>query len=76
MRSRVPADEPVQKRRDGPRAAGLRSLQIRVPKFQEPGFVEECRRQSRIVAAADGADCNLELFIEAALIEADHEGKT
>jgi hypothetical protein len=31
------------------RAAGLKSLQIWVPDPQTPGFVEECRRQSRVI---------------------------
>lgn len=39
----------VQKHRAGLRASGLRPLQIWVPDTRRPGFVEECRRQSRLI---------------------------
>ncbi|MBS1211255.1 MAG: hypothetical protein H6R19_3653 [Proteobacteria bacterium] len=40
----------VQKRRDALRAAGLRPVQIWVPDTRRPGFAEECRRQSALIA--------------------------
>ena len=36
----------VQKRRDALRAAGLRPVQMWVHDTRNPGFAEECRRQS------------------------------
>ncbi|WP_211369191.1 antitoxin MazE family protein [Roseospira navarrensis] len=53
------------------RAAGLRPVQIWVPDTRRPGFEEECRRQSRIVAEADAADPDLSAFMEAALADVD-----
>ena len=46
----------VQKHREGLRAAGLRPVQICVPDTRAPGFAEECRRQTALMAAADRAD--------------------
>ena len=63
----------VQKRRDALRAAGLRPIQIWVPDTRRPGFAEECRRQSRIVAAADAADADLNSFLDAAFVDLDSE---
>jgi hypothetical protein len=57
----------VQKRRDALRAAGLRPVQIRVPDTRRPGFEEECRRQSRVVAASGAADRELGAFMTEAL---------
>jgi len=59
----------VQKRREALRAAGLRPLQIWVPDTRQPGFAEECRRQSRRVAEADEADRDLQDFMDAALVD-------
>jgi len=59
----------VQKRRETLRAAGLRPLQIWVPDTRRPGFAEECRRQSRVVAKADKADQDLQDFLDAALAD-------
>jgi hypothetical protein len=56
----------VQRRRDALRAAGLRPVQIWVPDTRRPGFAEECRRQARIVAAADAKDKDLQSFMDAA----------
>lgn len=64
----MPVGQRVQKRRDALRAAGLRPVQIWVPDTRRPGFAEECRRQSRVVAAADAADHELEAFLDAALV--------
>lgn len=57
----------VRKRRDALRAAGLRPVQIWVPDTRRPGFAEECRRQSMIVASADAEDHGLGGFLDAAL---------
>ena len=70
----VPVNERVQKRRATLRAAGLRPLQIWVPDTRRPGFVEECRRQARMVAAADAADGDLQSFLDAALADLDEAG--
>ena len=64
----------VKKRRDALRAAGLRPVQIWIPDTRRPGFAEECRRQSRVVAAADAADLDLGAFLDAALADLDDEG--
>ena len=49
----LPVRHRVQKRRAALRAAGLRPVQIWAPDTRAPGFAEECRRQSRLVAEAD-----------------------
>ncbi|ESZ15251.1 antitoxin MazE family protein [Mesorhizobium sp. L48C026A00] len=69
----TPINERVQKRRDALRAAGLRPVQIWVPDTRRPGFAEECRRQSLVVAAADEADHDLGAFMDAALADLDDE---
>lgn len=69
----APVSERVQKRRDALRAAGLRPVQIWVPDTRRPGFAQECRRQSLVVAAADAADRDLEAFMDAAFADVDHE---
>ncbi|RWM06297.1 MAG: DUF3018 family protein [Mesorhizobium sp.] len=69
----TPVTQRVQKRRDALRAAGLRPVQIWVPDTRRPGFADECRRQSRAVAAADAADRNLDAFMDAALADLDDE---
>lgn len=71
----APVSQRVQKRREALRAAGLRPIQIWVPDTRRPGFAEECRRQARIVAAADVADHELDGFLEAALVDIDPEGE-
>ncbi len=71
----APVSERVRKRCDALRAAGLRPIQIWVPDTRRPGFAEECRRQSQIVAAADAADHDLDAFMDAALVDLDHEDK-
>lgn len=65
----TPVSQRVQKRRDALRAAGLRPIQIWVPDTRRPGFAEECRRQSRVVAIADAADHELGAFMDAALVD-------
>jgi hypothetical protein len=71
----APVSQRVQKRRDALRAAGLRPVQIWVPDTRRPGFAEECRRQSRLVAMADAADHDLQAFMDAALGDLDAEGE-
>lgn len=61
----------VQKHRDALRAAGLRPVQIWVPDTRWPGFAEECRRQSRLVAQADMADADMLRFLGEALADVD-----
>lgn len=61
----------VRKHRDALRAAGLRPVQIWVPDTRHPGFAEECRRQSRLVAQADKADRALQQFMDDALADVD-----
>lgn len=65
----TPVSKRVQKRRESLRAAGLRPLQIWVPDTRQPGFAEECRRQSLVVAKADAADRDLQDFMDAALAD-------
>ncbi|RWI99554.1 antitoxin MazE family protein [Mesorhizobium sp.] len=69
----TPVTQRVQKRREALRAAGLRPVQIWVPDTRRPGFADECRRQSRAVAAADAADRDLDAFMDAALADLDDE---
>ncbi|WP_020179840.1 antitoxin MazE family protein [Methylopila sp. M107] len=57
----------VRKRRDALRAAGLRPVQIWVPDSRRPGFADECRKQSRLVAESDRRDGGLADFMDAAL---------
>jgi Protein of unknown function (DUF3018) len=46
-------------------------MQIPIPDTDRPGFDEECRRQSSVVAEADAADAELEAFMDAALADLD-----
>lgn len=72
----TPVTQRVQKRRDALRAAGLRPVQIWVPDTRRPGFVDECRRQARAVAAADATDRDLDAFMDAVLSDlSDETGK-
>ncbi len=63
----------VQKRRDAMRASGLRPLQIWVPDTRRAGFAEECRRQSKAVAAADAQNVDFGAFSDAILADLDDE---
>jgi len=65
----APISERVRKRRDAMRAAGLRPVQIWVPDTRRPGFAEECRRQSRLVAEADAHDVELGGFLDSSLAD-------
>ena len=49
------------------RMAGLRPVQIWVPDTRQPGFAQECRRQSQIASQVDVADADMERFMDAAL---------
>ena len=51
--------------------AGLRPVQLWVPDTRQPGFADECRRQSRVVAEADMADTALQGFLDEALADLD-----
>ncbi|MBP7339039.1 antitoxin MazE family protein [Niveispirillum sp.] len=59
------------KRRTSLRDAGLRPVRIWVPDTTRPGFAEECRRQSLIVARADAADNELLDLLDDALTDLD-----
>jgi hypothetical protein len=61
----------VQKHRLSLRGAGLRPIQLWVPDIQAPGFIEDCRRQSALVAAADRADNELMSFLDDSLDDLD-----
>ena len=61
----------VQKHRLALRDAGLRPIQIWVPNTEAPGFIEECRRQSALVAASDRADTGLMSFLDESLADLD-----
>ncbi|MDO8360108.1 MAG: antitoxin MazE family protein [Devosia sp.] len=63
----TPVNQRVQKRREALRAAGMRPVQIWVPDTRSPGFAEEARRQSLIVAAANAEDADLRAFANAAI---------
>ena len=71
----TPVSQRVQKRRDVLRASGLRPIQIWVPDTRRPGFADECRRQSLVVAAADLLDPDLDAFVDAALADLGIEDK-
>lgn len=72
----TPIAHRVRKRRDALRAAGLRPVQIWVPDTSRPGFAEECRRQSLLVAAADASDPELNALLDAALADLDDPAET
>ena len=69
MPTPAPTAERVRKRRDALRAAGLRPVQIWVPDTRRPGFANECRRQSRLVAEADIHNADLGGFLDTGLPE-------
>jgi hypothetical protein len=63
----------VRTRREALRAAGPRPMQIWVPDPRQPGFAEERRRQSALIAEADAADIGLHAFMDAALSDVDED---
>ena len=72
----APVNQRIRKRREALREAGLRPIQIWVPDTRRPGFAEECRRQSEVVAAADAADGDLDAFVDAALADLEVGSET
>jgi len=52
---------------------GCAALQIWVPDTSRPGFAQECRRQSEMVARADMEDPDMPDFLDAALLDLDDE---
>jgi hypothetical protein len=65
----------VRKRRNALRAAGLRPIQIWAPNTRGPGFAEECRRQSNVIAEAEKDDRELATFMDAALEDLIRSGE-
>ncbi len=63
-------NERVRSYRRAMAEAGMRPVQIWVPDVRRPGFVEECRRQSRMLQK-DSLEQEMLQFIEAAM---DTEG--
>lgn len=61
----------VQKHRAALRRSGLRPVQIWVPDTRRPNFIDECRRQSRLVADADHVDAGLLAMLDDALNDVD-----
>ena len=61
----------VQKHRNALRLAGLRPVQIWVPDTRKPGFIEECRRQSGLVAQSDTVDTETGDLLNQALFDID-----
>lgn len=72
--ARKSVNDRVKKRRDALRRAGLRPVQIWVPDTRQPGFARQCRIQSRRVGAADGADPQLQHFLDEALAADQFDG--
>jgi hypothetical protein len=62
----------VQKHRDALRARGFRPVQLWVPDTRRAGFLDECARQTALIAASDAADETLQQVMEEAA--ADTEG--
>ena len=58
--------ERVSSHRKRLRMAGFKTVQIWVPDTKAPGFAEECRRQSRIIANDPAETRDLEFLAEAA----------
>lgn len=67
----TPMNARIQRRRKALRAAGLRPVQIWVPDTRRPGFDEECRRQSLLVAQADQKDPTIDPFMDEVLTKVD-----
>ncbi|TWF57272.1 antitoxin MazE family protein [Neorhizobium alkalisoli] len=71
----TPVNKRVQRYRDAMRSAGFRPVQVWVPDTRRPGFAEECRRQARVVAAAEASDRDLDEFLDAALADIEDENR-
>lgn len=65
----------VKARREALRKAGLRPVQIWVPDTRKSGYLEECRRQSAIVAKADKNDIGLQRLSDTALADLAASGE-
>lgn len=61
----------VQKHRLALKDSGLRPIQIWVPDTKAPGFYEECRKQSALVASLDRSDSALMSILDEALADLD-----
>lgn len=55
----------VQRYRERMKRAGLRLVQLWVPDTRARGFLEECRRQSRLAARNTRAESDVMTWIEA-----------
>lgn len=67
----TPAAERIQKRRLALRMAGLRPVQLWVPDTRQPGFAEECQRQSLLAGQTDQSDTELMKLMDDALLDID-----
>ena len=56
---------------DSKRGAGLRPVQLWVPDTRRPNFVEECRRQSRLVAEAERGGTESQDLMDIALVDVE-----
>jgi len=61
----------VQRHRNTLRMAGLRPVQIWVPDTRRPGFAQECRRQSLLIAQSDSSDTAMQHLMDKALSDVD-----
>lgn len=68
VRSRVAAHRAELRRR------GLRPIQIWVPDTRAPGFEEEARRQSRLVAAESDFDEVMDFIERVSVLDEDDDG--
>lgn len=71
----VPVNQRVQRRRETLRAAEIRPVQIWLLDTRRPGFVDECRRQSKTVALADAAGRDLTSFMDAVFADMGSEAE-
>jgi hypothetical protein len=68
---RSSSSERVHKHRASLRASGMRPIQIWVPDTRSPSFIQECRRQSLLVAASDSNDRGLTTLMDETLADVD-----
>ncbi len=66
-----PSTQRVQRHREMLRAAGSRPIQIWVPDTRRADFVEECRKQSLLVAEHEKHNTEFSEFMDAALEEVE-----
>jgi len=67
----APINMRVRKHRNTLRMSGLRPIQIWVPDTRQPGFAEECRKQSQLVAQIDSTDASMQHLMSNALEDLD-----